>query len=744
MRFSPFSSSRSIKQKLTLLMMAVSGVALLVASAAFVVNHNAALRSSKATQLVALADVLAYNSTTAMSFDQAEAARELLASLANRPTVQYACLFDTDGAIFAAYRRDADSPEPTSLPDWVGHHFDDEGHLTVCLPVTEQNEVLGSIYIHATTEDLRDQFYRDAGITVVATVMALAVAVLISFRLQRIISVPILDLAATAQRITERADYSIRIEPRSTDEIGSLYEQFNLMLDRIQGSENALRAERDHSASIINGSPSIVYGTLPDGTTSFVNPAGEKITGYSEKELMGQDSQWSLLYPGKEHEQVERFLEKLQEGEVRDYEMTLTTKAGKKRIIAWNSVKRYDSQGNFIELIGFGNDVTERRQAEEALRRSEERFRTLVENVPGMIYRSELKYPWKLEHVSDQVAALTGYPAGDFVEEGARDFGELIIPEDVELVSQAIEQGIALREPYVIEYRIRHADGEIRWVYERGQALYDEQGTPLCLDGVILDVTDRKRAADEREKLIVELEAKNAELEQFAYTVSHDLKTPLITIKGYVGLLKQDLAEDNAEATDDDMTRIAQAADKMNDLLGQILELSRIGRVARPPEEVKFDDLAGETLELLAGVISSKQIDIRIAPDLPVLYGDRGRLFQVLQNLLENAVKYMGDQAEPRIEIGAREEGGQVVCYVRDNGLGIDPRYHQKIFGLFDQLDQGVEGTGVGLALVKRIIEVHGGRIWVESEGPGRGSTFCFMLPSHEGQAASATHPATA
>ena len=247
-------------------------------------------------------------------------------------------------------------------------------------------------------------------------------------------------------------------------------------------------------------------------------------------------------------------------------------------------------------------------------------------------------------------------------------------------------------------------------------------------------VAECKRVEVEREKLLAHLEDKNAELERFAYTVSHDLKSPLITIKGYAGLLQKDLAANDAQQVNDDLARISGAADNMYESLEDVLELSRIGRRVNPPEDVALRDLAAEALTLVGGRISEKGVTVKIAPDLPVVYGDRCRLREVLQNLIDNAVKYLGNQLQPCIEIGSRKDGDEVVFYVRDNGMGIDPTYHEKVFGLFEQLDPQFEGTGIGLALVKRIVEIHGGRIWVESEGEGHGSTFCFTLPAGTGK----------
>jgi signal transduction histidine kinase len=246
---------------------------------------------------------------------------------------------------------------------------------------------------------------------------------------------------------------------------------------------------------------------------------------------------------------------------------------------------------------------------------------------------------------------------------------------------------------------------------------------------VFSDVTDRFLAEKERESLIGELEAKNAELERFTYTVSHDLKSPLITIKGFLGLLARDMSNGDAERVSADMERISSAVDKMQCLLEELLELSRIGRLVNPSEEIPFEELAREALDLVSGRMAEGKVRVEIAPESPVVFGDRPRLREVLVNLIDNAVKFKTDLHDPLVEIGAVNDNGETVYFVRDNGVGIDPKYHEKVFGLFDKLEPNTEGTGVGLAIVKRIVEVHGGRIWVESAGAGKGAAFHFTLP---------------
>jgi signal transduction histidine kinase len=233
----------------------------------------------------------------------------------------------------------------------------------------------------------------------------------------------------------------------------------------------------------------------------------------------------------------------------------------------------------------------------------------------------------------------------------------------------------------------------------------------------------------ELEEKNAELEAKNAELEQFAYTVSHDLKTPLITIRGFLGILQEAIDHQDREEIDEACSRIARATEAMAKLLNHLLELSRIGRLVNPPEHVPFAQIVEEAIQRVAGRIAEAHAKVHVEPSLPTIFGDRDRLVEVMQNLIDNAVKYSCHQPQSHVDIGGRKEGGKAVLYVRDNGIGIENRFHERVFELFRQLDRNSPGTGIGLALVKRIIEVHGGRIWVESDGLGAGATFRFTIP---------------
>jgi len=236
------------------------------------------------------------------------------------------------------------------------------------------------------------------------------------------------------------------------------------------------------------------------------------------------------------------------------------------------------------------------------------------------------------------------------------------------------------------------------------------------------------RAKEELQERIGEVEAKNAEMERFVYTVSHDLRSPLVTIQGFVGFLREDLSAMDRDKVETDLWMIEDAVFKMDHLLKDTLKLSRVGRVVNPPEEVYFGDIVEGALKELSDKTRSKNVRIILPESWPSVRVDRLRIEEVLKNLVENGIKYMGEERNPEIEMGWREAGGETVFFVRDNGIGIEREELDKVFDLFYKLNPESEGSGVGLAIVKRIIEVHGGRIWAEP-GEEKGTTFLFTLP---------------
>ena len=302
-----------------------------------------------------------------------------------------------------------------------------------------------------------------------------------------------------------------------------------------------------------------------------------------------------------------------------------------------------------------------------------------------------------------------------------RDILKFIHPEDTEKYERVIET-VKKDEKSDFEYRILRPSGELRYISGNARLIQDEKNYPIAMFGTILDATELRQK--ERE-----LQEKNIELERFTYTISHDLKSPVVTVKTFLGYLEQDMSVNNTERIQKDIHFIRTATTKMSQLLEELLEMSRIGRVINPPVRVPFKELVEEALSTVAGEIANRKVEVHIEDYEVVLTGDRPRLVEIWQNLLENAIKFMGDQPAPRIEIGVERINLNTVFFVRDNGAGVDPRYQEKIFRLFEKLDPKIEGSGLGLALIKRIIEFYRGIIWVESVGLGQGTCFRFTLP---------------
>jgi len=323
-------------------------------------------------------------------------------------------------------------------------------------------------------------------------------------------------------------------------------------------------------------------------------------------------------------------------------------------------------------------------------------------------------------------AALLGAARGALVKKLITRF---IFKEDQDIYYLHRKQLFETGAPQTCEVRMVKKDGASFWARLEAAAAPDAGGAPVCRL-VLCDITGRKRVEET-------LRERNEELSRFVYAVSHDLKSPLVTIKTFIGYLEeQDIPNRDSAAIAKDFSFINTAADKMSRLLDELLALSRVGRNLSAHVEMPLRALLEEALALAAGRLSERGIETRIIDEMATLFGvetvavsgDRQRMLEVFQNLFDNAAKFMGTQPNPVIETGVDLSGTEPVFFVRDNGMGLDPRHADKIFGLFEKLEHNTEGVGMGLALTRKVIETHGGRIWAESEGPGRGTTFRFTL----------------
>lgn len=350
------------------------------------------------------------------------------------------------------------------------------------------------------------------------------------------------------------------------------------------------------------------------------------------------------------------------------------------------------------------------------------RYQLLIANAPVCIHEIDLDgrltymNPAGLSMVDSKLERVCGCRYLDFVGE-----------KDREMVRQLMGRAM-LGEAAEFEFSFEFED-QVLTFSSNFIPIKNHRGEVEKLMGITQDLTVRKQAEVERERLIGELESKNADLERFVYTVSHELKTPLVTIAGFAGILAKDLHGGKTEKVEGHVDRITSAIATMNHLLDELLEMSRVGRADGSIEPVPLAEVIAEVIEDLDFQIADSRVDVRVAAELPVVLGNRLRLYEVMQNLLENAIKFRRREAASRIEIDSYSDEASAVCVVRDNGIGIDPEYRDRVFDLFERLDPRIPGTGVGLALARRIIESLGGSIWVDSQGSGTGSTFCLSFP---------------
>lgn len=481
-------------------------------------------------------------------------------------------------------------------------------------------------------------------------------------------------------------------------------------------AQAALQKSDEHFRKVFQTSPvAIVITTLGEGRIIDANAAYWKLSGHDPDTSIGRTTfelrniQHTAERDAFVHELLEkRSIQKPAYDFVNDRSEHLKTVAFYELI----------DEGGAPAILSMFYDITEQNKAQEALIQSEARVRALLEATPDMIF--ELTRDGTIIQFIPSAENDLFSPHDDLMGKKLAQVFPSIADQAGFAIGRALDSGQVNAFEYQLPGETESRDFEVR---------ITPAGPDLVL-ATVRDVSLRKWAEAERESLINELEAKNAELERFTYTVSHDLKSPLITIKGFLGYVREDVQTGNLERFEADLRRIGDAAEKMQHLLGDLLELSRIGRLTNEPVHIPMNELIAEVLEMLHGRISAGNIVVHVSENLPAVYGDRQRLFEVLQNLIDNAAKFIGDQPAPQIDIGVQGElNGKPVFFVRDNGMGISPQFKDKVFGLFDKLNAQSDGTGIGLALVKRIIEFHGGRIWVESE-VGQGATFFFSLPT--------------
>lgn len=390
---------------------------------------------------------------------------------------------------------------------------------------------------------------------------------------------------------------------------------------------------------------------------------------------------------------------------------------GDVRWVAARGRAKLDAQGNPQSLNGAVLDITDRKRAEEARRESEERFRTLAATVPQLIWTATPE--GDVDYFSEQWAEFTGMRATDF--HGWR-WEKLMHPDDLPETLAVWSRCVRTGEAFEINQRLRHHSGEWRWLLSRARPLRDANGQIYKWVGTCTDIHNQLMIEDA-------LRRANADLESFSFAAAHDLQEPLRMVTSYTQLLARRFEGKLDEDARELMDTVITGAKRISLLIQDLLSYTSVSRsMEQPKERVDLNRALQRALEHLSDAIAGTSASITSAP-LPRISGYEAHFVQVFQNLIGNAIKYRAS-APPQIRIDAERKGLDWIVSAQDNGIGIDPEYHKQIFGVFKRLhSQQIPGTGIGLAICQRVVERHGGQIWVQSAGTGQGSTFCFSLP---------------
>lgn len=501
--------------------------------------------------------------------------------------------------------------------------------------------------------------------------------------------------------------------------------------------ETALRRSERNLSDFFDNASIGLHWVGPDGLIIKANKTELDLFGYSSEEYLGHH----IAEFHVDQTSIQNIMQCLTRGDtLREYPARIRCKDGSVLDVLINSNALFENN-KFIHTRCFTRDITERKRIEADLRESEERLRLAQQ--AGKIGAFEWNMKTGVTTWTKELEAMYGLPPGGFPGTQG-DWESLVHSEDRPLALERVKYSIDTGEPGEAEFRIVWPDGSTHWVAGRWQVFNDETGSPLCLAGVNIDITARKKTEEvlrEHDRTLTKVNVAlkdhalaladaNKELEKFSYSVSHDLRAPLRTIDAFSRILEEDHGPDMNESARRSLSIVRKAVRQAGELIDDLLGFSKLGRQGMTFRLVNMANLAQEALDDLR-MHEDRQVDVAIA-DLPPCQGDPRFLKLVWMNLLTNAFKYTKNRDESRIEVGWMPDDASsemVIYYVKDNGIGFDMKYAHKLFGVFQRLhrQEDFEGTGVGLAVVQRIVQRHDGRVWAEGKVDG-GATFFLSL----------------
>jgi len=504
-----------------------------------------------------------------------------------------------------------------------------------------------------------------------------------------------------------------------------------------KAAEKQTKQAKEFAEKVINASPGVIYiFDLMTKSMVFINQNIEKELGYTKDYLEDLGSRFysEILHPD-DAPQIRLSADQWREAGEPGVRLDTVRLRHSDGYWTWFEFHRVvfqkDAHGNPTQILGVATNTTERVLAQQQLVWEKALLDQVMETSVASIMVVDPEGNLQFINAALEKTLRVGHE--DFPIKNLYHFpwqlyemsGKTMAAEDRPFAR--VKR--TLKPVTDVRYRIQFGPDSHVFISANGAPLFDEHGQFAGAVFALTDITERMESEKVRESLIRSLEATNTELKQFTYTVSHDLKSPLITIKGFLGILSEDIESQDKPAIEEDLAIIGSAADGMKQLLDDLLELSRIGRNIKSRTMISLEEVISEAITLLAGQIENQDADVACdVKDLQV-YGDAVQIRQLMQNLIDNGIKH-NRSPHPEVTIKAHREDDFVWIDVVDNGPGVAQEYQERIFQLFDKLDADSEGTGIGLAIVKRIVEFHGGTVQLYSDGRGNGCLFRLSLPA--------------
>ncbi|MBP6803112.1 MAG: PAS domain S-box protein [Chloroflexi bacterium] len=510
-------------------------------------------------------------------------------------------------------------------------------------------------------------------------------------------------------------------------------------------AEMALVEERSFVDAIMDTAEALIIGLDNEGHIMRFNWACEALTGYSFGEVAGRPF-WDFLLLEEEKEEIKKVFHQMQAGDFPNtHENYWLTKSGERRAIAWANTCQLDTLGKVKYVIGTGIDITKQKQTEAELIQLNQTLEQRVADRTEEVVQSEKRFRAAFDlaaigrvlatpegqffQVNQAFCEMTGYSEEELCQ---KTWWDITHPDFLASGHDYMQQLIQRTIPsYNEELTIAHKSGDTIWVRLNRILLFNADNQPLYLVSDIENITQRKTAEAEINRILAELERSNIELQQFAYVASHDLQEPLRMVTSYLQLLQRRYSGKLDSDADEFIGYAVDGANRMKQLIQDLLSFSRVGTRGKPFEPVEIKVILKEALTNLETSIQETAAQIDHDDLLPTITGDAGQLVQLFQNLLSNAIKFRGE-APPKIHIGVQKQESDWQFSIRDNGIGFDPQFSDRIFIIFQRLHTRANygGTGIGLAICKKIVERHGGNIWVHSQ-PNAGTTFYFTIPAN-------------